>query len=104
MRKPLPRNLPARPVRSGEPVSISAATLPCDSTPRSVRATTERQYVQMTTTDEPIANSTGAPHDGQLAMLTLPAPPPAREPRSRREAPPAVQPTATHRAAGSNRD
>src|ERR1700741_4321359 len=74
MRNPLFLYLPVTPVRRGEPVSMSAATLPCDSTPRSVRATTERQYVQTTTAEEPIANSTGAPQDGQLATLTCTSP------------------------------
>ncbi len=46
---------------------MTSATLPRSSMPRSVRATTELQNSQTTTTDEPVLKMTCAPHAGQLA-------------------------------------
>src|SRR5688572_3187550 len=113
MRKPLFLYLPVTPVRNGEPVSMSAATLPCDSTPRSVRATTDLQYVQTTTAEEPIANSIGAPQDGQFATLTCRSRMPLQRVTDRRHARalqsrPASRrddsPTASRAEDGSNTD
>src|SRR5688572_33045045 len=68
-------HLPRRPTSRGEPVSTSSATLPRSLRSRSVRATAEWQYSQMTTIDWPLLNSTGPPHDGQLATRALIEPP-----------------------------
>jgi hypothetical protein len=54
-----------------DPVSTSSATFPRSFSSRSVRATAEWQYSQMTTIDCPLLNSTGPPHEGQFATSAL---------------------------------